>query len=346
MFSKITRYTNQIETAADAKIAWERFMSKVFYITGASGLIGTFLIDTLMFANEIYGLNIKIHAICRNEENAKSRFSDYMNSDSFSLIKQNVNLPINMDIQCDYVIHGASNTHPVAYSTDPIGTIITNVTGTQNVLDFAVKQNNARVMFLSSVEVYGENRGDIDKFDESYCGYIDCNTLRAGYPESKRLGEALCQAYIKAKCLDIVIPRLSRVYGPTMTKSDSKAIAQFIRKAANKEDIILKSDGEQQYSYTYVADAAAAILYILLYGGSGEAYNVSDENSGIMLKDLAQTLADIAGTRVIFELPDETESRGYSKATKAILDNAKLKGLGWDSIYDIRTGLMLTLSVL
>jgi len=346
MFSKSNVYINQIKDFADIPIEWGCFKNKAFFITGASGLIGTFLVDALIYASKAYGLNTKIYAVGRNEGTAKKRFSEHWNNDNFSFIGQDVNLPINTDVRCDYIIHGASNTHPVAYASDPIGTIEANVTGTQNILEFASRQKNAKVMFMSSVEVYGENRGDTEKFGESYCGYIDCNTLRAGYPESKRLGEALCQAYIQAKGLDIVIPRLSRVYGPTMSQGDSKAIAQFIRKAAGKEDIVLKSKGNQLYSYTYAADAASAILYILLYGKNGEAYNVSDENSEITLKELAETLAKISGAKVIFELPDEIEASGYSKATKAVLDNTKLKSLGWMCKYDIKKGLRETVEII
>ena len=105
-----------------------------------------------------------------------------------------------------------------------------------------------------------------------------------------------------------MIGRFSRVYGPTMGKDDSKAIAQFIRKAAAGEDIVLKSEGNQLYSYTYVVDAAVAALYLLLYGKSGEAYNVADENSEITLKELAGILAEAAGSRVVFELPDAVET--------------------------------------
>lgn len=140
-------------------------------------------------------------------------------------------------------MHAASNTHPRAYSTDPIGTITANVQGTYQLLEYAVNHQCERFFFFSSVEVYGENRKDVDKFDESYLGYIDCNTVRAGYPESKRLGESLCNAFFAQKGQDFIIGRFSRVYGPTMSDEDSKAIAQFIKKAVAGEDIVLKSVG-------------------------------------------------------------------------------------------------------
>ena len=246
----------------------------------------------------------------------------------------------------DYVIHLASNTHPLQYSTDPIGTITTNIIGLQNMLEFAVTHNACRFAFASSNEIYGENRGDVELFDENYCGYINSNTMRAGYPESKRCGEALCQAYINQKKLDIVIPRLTRSYGPTMLMSDSKAISQFIRKGINGEDIVLKSDGTQYYSYTYVADAVCGLLYILLKGECGEAYNIADESSDIMMKDLASIIAGLSKKKVVFEIPDSIEAAGYSKATKARLNGDKLKNLGWMPRYNILEGIGRTITIL
>ena len=123
-----------------------------------------------------------------------------------------------------------------------------------------------------------------------------------------------------------------------MGKDDSKAIAQFIRKAAAGEDIVLKSEGNQLYSYTYVVDAAVAALYLLLYGKSGEAYNVADENSEITLKELAGILAEAAGSRVVFELPDAVEQAGYSTATKALLDTKEDQRVGLESPNSYKRG--------
>jgi nucleoside-diphosphate-sugar epimerase len=248
--------------------------------------------------------------------------------------------------RADFVLHLASNTHPVQYATDPIGTITTNVIGLQRMLDFATDRGAERFLFASSNEVYGENRGDVELFDEQYCGYIDCNTMRAGYPESKRCGEALCQAYKAQKGLDVVIPRLTRSYGPTMRMDDTKAISQFLRKGLAGEDIVLKSAGTQFYSYTYVADAVSGLLWILLKGKNGEAYNIANERSDITLKDLAALIAAQAGKQVVFELPDGVEAAGYSRATKARLDGRKLRELGWESRYDISMGIERTMKIL
>ena len=131
-----------------------------------------------------------------------------------------------------------------------------------------------------------------------------------------------------------------------MLKSDTKAISQFINKALNDEDIVLKSEGKQYYSFLYMSDSVSGLLKVLLDGEKGEAYNISDEASDITLKDLATLIANTCNKKVIFELPDEIEKAGFSKATKARLDNTKLTKLGWNAHYDISSGVKRTIEIL
>lgn len=347
-FYENKKYMEDIQQIAELPLPWDKFESSSVLISGATGLIGSFLVDVLMMRNDLYQANCTVYALGRNEEKAQERFSKYWGNKNLVFVPYDINNPfVREDLaKVDYILHLASNTHPLSYATDPIGTITTNVIGLKNMLDFAVDHQAERFAFASSNEIYGENRGDVELFDEQYCGYIDCNTMRAGYPESKRCGEALCQAYLKQKNLDVVIPRLTRSYGPTMLKSDTKAISQFIKKGIVKEDIILKSAGTQYYSYTYVADAVSGLLTVLLCGESGEAYNIADIKSDIMLKDLAALIAEYAGKKVIFELPDELEASGYSRATKARLQGDKLQSLGWTPAYDIQSGLYRTMDIM
>lgn len=340
-------YVEDIDYVSGLDLPWEKLKDKSILISGATGLVGSFLVDVLMRRNE-RDLNCTVYALSRNAQKAADRFSKWRGNPLLQFIPYDINKPFTRDDlgTVDYVLHMASNTHPMQYSTDPIGTIKTNIIGLQNMLDFAVEHQAIRFAFTSSNEIYGENRGDVELFDENYCGYINCNTMRAGYPESKRCGEALCQAYKAQKGLDVVIPRPTRSYGSTMLMSDTKAISQFIRKGIAGEDIVLKSAGTQYYSYTYVADAVSGLLYVLLKGENGEAYNIADEASDIMLKDLAAVIADIAGKKVVFEIPDAVEAAGYSKATKARLDGNKLKNLGWHAKYDIKSGMERTITIL
>ena len=337
-------YLDDIEYVCSLDLSWEKLQGKSVLLSGATGLVGSFLVDVLLSK----GIDCTVYALGRNKEKAKTRFSRWANDPHYIFIPYDINRQLNRPElgTIDYVLHMASNTHPMQYSTDPIGTITTNIIGVQNMLDFAVEHHATRFAFTSSNEIYGENRGDVEMFAEDYCGYINSNTMRAGYPESKRCGEALCQAYKAQKGLDVVIPRPTRSYGPTMLMSDTKAISQFIRKGIAGEDIVLKSAGTQYYSYTYVADAVSGLLYVLLKGENGEAYNIADERSDIMLKDLAAVIAGIAGKKVVFEIPDAVEAAGYSTATKARLDGSKLKGLGWSAKYDIQSGMERTLCIL
>lgn len=318
----------------------------VFLIAGASGLIGSVTVDCILAMNDVFGSGFRVIALAKNPQRASEPFHAYLGREDFRFVPCDVNDGIPEVGAVDYIVHGASNTHPVAYGKDPIGTIKTNIIGTDHLLAYGTTHSIRRFAFLSSVEIYGEAREETMRFRESDLGYLDCNQARAGYPESKRVGESLCRAYESSHGLDVVIPRLCRVYGPTMRQDDSKALAQFIRKAVNGEDIALKSKGRQFYSYIHVADAVKAVFCILDRGETGQAYNVSSEKSDVTLAELAEKLARQAGTRVVFEVPDETERRGYSAATRAVLDNGKLKALHWKESYDLDGGLEMTVRIL
>lgn len=343
-----SNYIEDVRMVTTLELPWEKLRDKSIMLSGATGLLGSFLVDVILEKNIMDGLNCTVYALGRNKIKAKERFSKYFDDKHLVFIPYDVKQPlIRNDLHTvDYVLHLASNTHPMQYSTDPIGTITTNIIGVQNMLDFAVDHNATRFAFASSNEIYGENRGDVEFFDENYCGYINSNTMRAGYPESKRCGEALCQAYKTQKGLDVVILRFTRSYGPTMLMSDTKAISQFIKKGIAGEDIVLKSAGTQYYSYQYMADSVSGLLTILLKGENGEAYNIAEEHSDIMLKDLAAVIAEMSGKKVVFEIPDAVEAAGYSTATKARLDGHKLGGLGWKPRYDIKSGMERTISIL
>lgn len=354
MINNYEKYLDEIKIVANKQfLDFKKLKNKKLLITGATGMICSFLIDVLMYRNSEFNDNIKVYIVSRNEQKVLDKFKKYNPqkygssiASNFVYIIQDICDPLNINETFDYIIHGASNTHPVAYATDPVGTIKTNVFGFDNLLEYSLSHKPERIFFMSTVEIYGENRKDVLQFDENYLGYINCNTARAGYPESKRVCESLAQAYISKYNLDIVIGRFPRIYGPTMQNEDSKASAQFIKNALNKEDIVLKSEGTQRFSYSHTLDAVTALLTILLNGKNGEAYNIADDASNISLKDFAQILAEYNNKKVIFDLPDDIEKKGFSNATIAIMDATKLKNLGWEAHYDIKTGLKRTLEIM
>lgn len=317
----------------------ESLRRKSILITGATGLLGVHLIDALMLMGDV-----KVYAVGRSMEKATSRLGEYYDNPNFKFIEQDVCQPFAEDLKVDYIIPGASNTHPLAYSQYPVETIMINIKGAEHALNLA-ERCGATVLYMSSVEVYGNAIGE-DVFTEDYTGNLNLATSRACYTESKRVSEAMCQSYIAERGVNVKIVRLSRVFGPTMLESDSKASSQFIKKAIAVEDIVLKSKGEQFFSYTYVSDAVAAMLHVMINGEKGVAYNVANEKCNVHLKDFAQMCAECNGKDVVFDIPSETEMKGFSIAMQAILDNTRLKSIGFEPKYSMKEALSRTIEIL
>lgn len=321
----------------------DRLKGQSILITGATGLIGLCLIDALMKFNK-QGADISVFAVGRSKEKASGRLGEYYNNNLFHFIEQDVRKPLPEDIKPNWIFPLASNTHPLAYSQYPVETIEINVKGAENALKKAL-DCGASILYPSTVEVYGNARGE-DVFTEDYTGNLNLVNARSCYPESKRFQEALCLSYLAEKGVEVKIVRLSRVFGPTMLMSDTKASSQFIIKALNGENIILKSSGEQYFSYTYVADAVSALLYVLLNGEKGVAYNISNDSCNVHLKDFACACSEVSDTKVVFDLPSKEEQKGYSVATQAILDNTRIQSLGYKTRYSFLQSLERTIKIL
>lgn len=358
-FIEHTLYAEDLEYVCQYLIEHrEQINGKSIVITGASGLIGSCMVDVLLYLNRRYLKEedkVTVVAVGRNAERLKERF-DYAFSDGQSaylkIMEQDLGTDFDMTLsldtilghKADYIIHAASNSDPKNFSLHPVGTITANINGMTAILEYA-KQRDARVLYVSSREVYGYI-AEKTAYEEGDYGLIDFNGLRSCYPESKRVSELLCRGYAEEFGVDTAMARLGYVYGPTMLMSDSKAIAQFMKKAIAGEDIVMKSKGEQVRSYCYVADIADGLFRILLDNRTGEPFNVANRNAEISIAGLAEEIANCAGVSVVFELPDDIEAKGYSAPQDAIIDEKKLREVGYVPKYQIKDGIWRTYNIL
>ena len=329
-------YISDINNALLMTLNKDKLFNKSIMISGATGLIGSFVVDMLLELNKNQSAGIEIYASGRNLSRLEKRF-DAVKTDNLHYIEHDICTVPQFDFDVDYIINAASNAYPAVFANDPVGTITGNIIGTDNLLNYALKHNAERFLFVSSGEVYGEGEG-IEAYYESYSGYVDPVLPRSCYPVSKRAAETLCVSYTKQFNLDTVIVRPCHTYGPTVTGSDNRANAQFVNNALAGENIVMKSKGLQMRSYCYVADCASALLSVLTSGKTGEAYNIANENARVTIAGFAQTVAELTGKEVIFDVPRESDIAQRSNISYAVLDSKKIQQLGWKACYSVRDG--------
>lgn len=313
-------------------------------VTGATGLIGSFLVDALCWMNRRLDAGIEIYAAGRSAAGVRARFGAAAEDRGFHYVPYDACQPVCFDFDADFIVHAACSAHPRAYAADPVGTMQANLMGTMQLLEH-VRVRGGRLAFLSTGEIYGENPGLPEGFSEEDQGYVNPMSPRSCYPESKRAAETLCASYAAQHGVDARVARLCHVYGPAITAANSRADAQFLRNALAGEDIVMKSAGAQVRSFCYVADAVSAILTILLNGKAGEAYNIANRGSVASIRAYAETLARIAGVQIRLDLPPKAEKAGYSRVTRAVLNPGKLESLGWSAQYSLEEGLRHTFEI-
>lgn len=337
-------YQSDLELAS-GNIDISSLVGKRFLITGASGLIGSALIDLLIWLNLHHNTKMEIYAAGRNPKQLAERFNKGQKTGVIPTAYDALQT-VPFDFSVDYVIHGAGNSSPDLYISQPVDTIMSNVLGLYGLLQYSSSYNIKKIIYVSSSEVYGRLDSHNFPCKETDIGWVDFLDLRSSYPVGKRAAESLCIGYAHQHERNISIVRPGHIYGPTAKENDGRVSSLFARQAACGEDITLKSAGNQIRSYCYCLDCATAILTILIYGKCMEAYNISNKNSVISIRELAALYSEAGGVKLKTKEASSREKEAFNPMERSDLDGSKLELLGWRGLFNAVTGTQHTIKIL
>lgn len=336
--------TEDFAEIASSKLDFEKFAGQTILITGASGMIGGYLTEFLLYLNEVKNLKIKVLALCRNREKGMRRFSGYKNND-FQLIIQDVTDPLGIKTKIDFIIHAASQASPKYFGADPVGTMLPNVVGSRNLLELS-RLKKSELLFVSSSEVYGQLKSNQIPTKESDWGVCDPTNIRSSYAESKRLGETMGISYFHQYGVKVKIVRPFHIYGPGMNLLDGRIFADFTRDIVSGKNLVLSSSGTARRSFCYLADATCAFLTVIISGKAGEAYNVGNPEEEVSIKELAGKLIKLfpeKKLKVIIAGKKPTGGYLVSAISRSCPNISKIEKLGWHPKHSIENGFKRTI---
>ena len=338
------QYWGDVGRVCEAIPGPEDLSGKRILITGATGMICSAVAEILLYLNKTRSAGIRLLLAGRSREKTAARFSGFQEGTDYRFIPFDAAKEASFQEETDYIIYGAGYGDPKGILSSPVSVIRSNINGLDAALSRAAL-DKARLLYISSSEVYGQHDGS-RPFEETDYGFVDILQVRACYPNAKRLGETLCVSYNAEYGTDTVIVRPGHIYGPTITGADSRASAQFSRNALEGRPIVLKSAGAQLRSYCYTLDCASAILTVLLRGKTGQAYNISNPDSVVSIRDLAQAFSDASHQPLCFENASDQEKKSYNFMSNSSLNSDRLLALGWRACFSLEEGVQCTLRYL
>lgn len=314
-----------------SKIDWNRFADMTILITGANGMLASYIVETLMYLNKwiLKDNPCSVVALVRNKNKASKRFSHIYNKPFFRIVSDDINSPLYIENKIDYILHTASFASPKYYNTSPVDVIIPNMLGTKNTLELAIDHNIKSYLFFSAGEIYNEN---------------DTLSVRSCYGESKRIGEMLCTSYHHQHNVPTKIARIFHTYGPGMNLNGGRVFEDFVKNVVDNKDIELKSDGSAIRQFCYIADATVAFFKILLDGENGQAYDVANTLQKVSIKELAKIVTNIYPEKMLKYSYIEKDKNYLQSNTKEYTpDISKLTDLGWTAGISIEEGFKRTI---
>ncbi|QKJ31492.1 NAD-dependent epimerase/dehydratase family protein [Mucilaginibacter mali] len=317
-----------------ANLPWENFAGQTVLITGASGFLPAYMVETLLYINrQKPDQNITVLALVRNLEKAKTRFKDHLDDKHLILVHKDVCDEMVFDRKVDYIVHAASQASPKYYGVDPVGTLNANVLGTINLMKLAKKDNVRSFLFFSSGDVYGQVDESRIPMKEDHYAHLDPTNVRSCYGESKRMGETICASWFYQYGVPAKMVRPFHTYGPKMLLDDGRVFADFVNDILNNRDINLNSDGSAQRAFCYLADATIAFFTVLLKGENGQAYNVGNPYQEYSILQLAHIMTGLYPEKglKVSSVQKTIEGNNYLKSpiNRGTPDISKLEAFGW-----------------
>ena len=306
----------------DNNIDWDKLSDSTVLITGATGLIGSLCVRTLLLLG-----NAKRIIVCvRDETKARLLFGD-----SVEYFVTDIRKPFVFDGKIDYIIHCAAVTKSKMMVDYPADTMNISIMGTKNVLDLAIKTNVKSIVYVSSMEAYGITDICQNPITEEKLGYLDLTTARASYPESKRACECLCFAYGHQYDLPVKVIRLAQTFGAGMPLEDNRLSMHIAKCVVNKEDIVLHTEGKSLLNFCYSTDSIRGLFTVLLKGVNGEIYNINNDSEIKSVRETAEMVASRITMNTIKVICECQKSEGFGYAPDAVLklSSDKAVGLGW-----------------
>lgn len=299
-------------------------------VTGGAGFIGSHLCESLLLKGN--------HVICVDNLSTGTlhNIQRFENHDNFQFIRHDVIHPLDINIKVDEIYHLACPASPKDYQSDPIKTIQTNVIGTMNMLDLALK-NRSKILLTSTSEVYGNPM--VSPQYEEYWGNVNPIGVRSCYDEGKRLAECLMIEYHRIHHLETHIARIFNTYGPHLRCDDGRVVSNFIVQALSNRPITIYGNGNQTRSFCYIDDLVKGLI-ALMRSDYNEPINLGNPEE-LTIKELAFIIQEMTASKseiVFYDLPKDDPIR-----RKPDIEKAK-KILNWQPSFSIRDGLVSTIS--
>lgn len=321
-----------------------------YLITGSTGFIGSMVVRRLVESDAFKVGNIKLVLYAKNKEKFWQMYKGLCDTYNTCDYERNVSdhksqiYLLFCEIEdigkrdicpnVDYIIHCAANTTSSIMVSNPVETIDGIVAGTKSVLELAKVEQVKSIVYLSSMEVYGDIKCSSDhRATEEMLGDIDILKPRSSYPLGKRMAECYCSAYATEYDVPVKIARLAQVFGQGIKPDETRSFAQFARAAIEGRNIVLKTEGKSINNSVASEDAVDAIFYLLYNGENGQAYNVVNEHNTMSIRDMAELVAgELSGgqSKVVIDIEDRAKT-GYAADTSLYMSGEKLRLLGWEA---------------